>query len=92
MEEERGGVRGGRLNQDYIRMQEEEEQEAKVCERERGQPRQKRATGHRAGWRGGKGRGRPAETEGDRTKSKNTNTIPQLFFNTFNWTVTLSSV
>lgn len=37
----RGGVRGGRLTQDYIKMQEEEEeQEAKVCERERGQPRQ----------------------------------------------------
>ncbi len=37
----KGGVRGERLTQDYIRMQEEEEeQEAKVCERERGQPRQ----------------------------------------------------
>lgn len=36
-------------------MQEEEEQEAKVCERERGQPRQKRAMGHRARWREVKG-------------------------------------
>lgn len=40
-----GGVRGGRLTQDYIRMQEKEEQEAKVCERERGQPRQKKGHG-----------------------------------------------
>lgn len=53
----RRGVRRGRLTQDYIRMQEEEEeQEAKVWERERGQPRQiKRATGHRARWREVKG-------------------------------------
>lgn len=34
------GIRGGRLTRDNIRVQEEEEQEAKVCERERGQPRQ----------------------------------------------------
>lgn len=50
-----GGVRGGRLTQDYIRMQVKEEQEAKVCERERGQPRQKRAMGRRARWREVKG-------------------------------------
>lgn len=37
----RRGVRQGRLTQGYIRMQEEEEeQEAKDWERERGQPRQ----------------------------------------------------
>lgn len=57
----------------------EEEEEAKVCERERGQPRQQKEP--RATEQGGgkeKGRGRPAETKGDRTKSKNSHSIPKL--------------
>lgn len=56
----------------------EEEQEAKVCKRERGQPQQKQPQATEQGGGREKGIGRPAETKEHRTKSKNTNTVSQL--------------
>ena len=69
------GEGGGILTRDYdIRVQ-EEEQEARVCERERGRPPQtKEPRDTEQGGGEEKGIGRPAETEKDRTKSKNSTT------------------
>lgn len=70
----------------------EEEQEAKVCKRERGQPLQKQPQATEQGGGREKGIGRPAETKEHRTKSKNTNTFNSFYFSTFNWTVRFSRV
>lgn len=78
VKQRKGCAKGRGLNQDYIRVQ-EEEQEAKVCKRERGQPLQKQPQATEQGGGREKGIGRPAETKEHRTKSKNTNTVSQLY-------------
>lgn len=68
--------------------EEEEEQEAKVCERERGNPRNKKSHGPQSKVEGSKGDRKTCGNTKTRQRVKTPTISHSFVFNTFNWTST----